>query len=60
MLQITIIGNDEFTGCEVEVVVNDATSMGIPSVQKCSEMLEQQQARYRTLLTYKSHTVKTW
>jgi hypothetical protein len=59
-MQVTIIAIDEFTGIEVDVVVNDATSTGIPSAQKCAEMLEQQQARYSTLFRYKSHSVKAW
>ena len=59
-MQITIIASDEFTGNQVEVVVNDGTSTGLPSVKKCREILTQQEARYNTILTYVSHTVQAW
>ena len=59
-MTVAIIAIDEFTGIETEVVVNDATSTGFPSAQWCVEVLEQQQVRYGTLFSYKSHTAKAW
>ena len=56
-MQITIKATDELTGSELEVVVNDGTSTGMPSAAKCQEMLDSLNRKYMALMTYVSHSV---
>ncbi len=56
-MKITIIANDELTGNEIEVVVNDGTSTGLPTAAKCQEMLSQLNRKYMAILLYVSHSV---
>ena len=58
-MKITIIANDELTGNEMTVVVNDGTSTGLPTAAKCQQMLDQLNRKYMALLSYVSHLVVT-
>ena len=56
-MRITIKATDELTGNEIEVVVNDGTSTGLPSATKCQEMLDSLSRKYNAMMTYVSHSV---
>ena len=56
-MRITIKATDELTGNEMEVVVNDGTSTGMPTAAKCQEMLSQLNCKHNALMTYVSHSV---
>ena len=56
-MRITIKATDELTGNEIEVVVNDGTSTGLPSAAKCQEMLDSLNRKHMALTTYVSHSV---
>jgi hypothetical protein len=58
-MKITIIANDELTGSEMTVVVNDGTSTGLPTAAKCQEMLDSLNSKHMALLSYVSHSVVT-
>jgi len=59
IMKITIIANDELTGSEMTIVVNDGTSTGLPTAAKCQEMLNQLNRKQMALLCYVSHSVVT-
>jgi hypothetical protein len=58
-MKITIIANDELTGNEITIVVNDGTSTGLPTAAKCQEMLDSLNRKNMALMTYVSHSVVT-
>lgn len=55
-MKINITAQDELTGEQVVISVFDGTSTGVASVEKCCEILAQQEKRMNTLLKYVSHT----
>jgi hypothetical protein len=58
-MKITIIANDELTGNEMTIVVNDGTSTGLPTRDKCQQILNQMGRKYGALFCYISHSVVT-
>lgn len=56
-MRITIKATDELTGNEMNVVVTDGTSTGLPSAAKCQEILDGLSRKYNALMTYVSHSV---